>query len=124
MKKLFIVIIICLVIIVGLIGYYYWDNSESIVRKRIQNSFYKEMSYEGCELNNYQNFPSKNSCLNAINCVSKEISEMIRDDELSVYNRQIKAKNSIEVMVFESLGSSYQTTGRVGECLRVSGWTG
>ncbi len=118
MKKglIIILVVIALIVVIGAciwIGYYIWDNSESTIRSRIEKSYYAEMSHEGCELNNFVTFPSKFDCFNAIECVSREISQMIRDEELKEFNREIKAKRSIEVMVSESLGATFINAGDI-----------
>jgi hypothetical protein len=127
MKKWLIILLIFILLILfaglSVLGYYLWDNSESTIRGRIEKAYYDEMSYEGCELNNYKTFPSKESCLRAIECTSKEISEAIESEHLKDFNKEIKAKRSIEVMVSENLDSSFiYTWGIMEKCLAPNGW--
>lgn len=98
-KGLIISSVIIVLLVVAGIGYYVWDNSESVIRDRIQKSWYEEMSYEYCELNNYAGFPSKPSCFSALNCASEKVAELIRVSDLKQFNKDIKAKTSIETRV-------------------------
>ena len=108
MKKVLVIVLVIIILLIGTgAGYYIWDNSEPVIRDRILNSYYDEMSYEVCELNDYAGFSSKKDCLNAMRCVSQEASEGVQKEDLKEFNKKIKAEDSIEVEISDYLGKDF-----------------
>ncbi len=104
MAKWWIIILVIILLIAGVvIGYFIWDNSESVIRGRIQESYSAEMSYEICDLNDYSAFKTKENCYNFVECMSKEISLLVPKERLKEINKEIKADRSVEVLVSQSV---------------------
>ena len=103
------ILLIILILLVGGVygGYYYWDNSESTIRNRIKTTYYDELSYEECEGNNYRGFLSKKECYDAHECISNDVAESVRMEDLKRFNKLVKSGNDLEVEIGEYLGNEF-----------------
>jgi len=105
MKKIILIVILVLFLSVtawgGVIAYgnkYLWmPMSEEELRAKISEFYNSEIAQESCELNNYQNFSSKEICVNGIKCFSDELSKIIPVNDLRklVNNMQDKAESEV-----------------------------
>ena len=112
MKKGILILIVVVLLIIVVSGiYYFWSNSETQLRKNIEERYYQEQVLEICNLNSYKGFDSKQNCENAVKCISVKVSELIKKEDLKEMSKKVKwsdrVEHTISVYLSDELGLSY-----------------
>ena len=114
MKKGFIFLIIAIIlIIVGISIYYFgFHETEEDMRKTIENAFYEDQFLEGCKLNSYSGFDSRQDCEDAVRCTSVEMAELVRQEDLKEMSDKMKwsddAEHTMVVYTSETLNMEHK----------------
>ena len=104
MKKGILIIVLILVLVgIGYGAYYFWSNSETQLRKSIEDAYYENQYLEVCKFNNYKGFVFIENCESAIRCFSLKIVELVRKDDLKELSKKMKWSDDAESTMAEYL---------------------
>ena len=92
MKKNLIFIIVVILLIIGGMGIYFiaFSESEEDMRKIIEDAYYEDKILEICKNQGYTGFKSRKDCEGAVKCISMEIAELIRTEDLKDMSEKMK----------------------------------
>jgi hypothetical protein len=92
MKKNLIFIIVVILLIIGGMGIYFiaFSESEEDMRKIIEDAYYEDQFLEVCKNQEYTGFKSRQDCEGAVKCISMEIAELIRTEDLKDMSEKMK----------------------------------
>ena len=105
-KGVLIFVIIILLILLGGGIYYFWINSEKNLKKNIETAIYEDQFLEICKLRAYKGFDSRENCEGAVRCISLEMTELVKKEDLKVVSDKMKWSEDAESIIVSYVSDS------------------
>ena len=128
MKGILIFLIIIIVLVIGGFGIYFFGFAESEVdmKATIENAFYEDQFFESCQSRGYVGFNSRDDCENAVRCISTEMTELVKKEDLKDMSNKMKwtddAEHTMVVYLTEELKMDHNQLDSISKyCLEQNG---
>jgi len=123
-----ITVIVIILILVGVAGYYLWSNNETRLRGIIEEEYYTRQII-GFRSANYQGFESKENAENAVRCMSVKLSELVKKEDLKMISKEMQKSESTastlsNYLKHEGGYSNSELVNMMENCLAQYGYSG